>query len=151
MYVCHLQRYLTEFRVVELKELLRVMGLSQKGRKPELFKRANDLLIHGSPKVQQQIREIFNRSHRSRRSLKYGKMGLYTDMKDLIHHHTPKSELGSTGAVMARGGSGGRGGTGDKSYILHPDVRFKPHPFYTVMDSVIRPTALGEEVTNMVS
>ena len=27
--------------------------------------------------------------------------------------------------------------------VIHPDVRFKELPFYSVIDNIIRPTALG--------
>ena len=56
-----LQRYLLSFRVHELKELLKSIGCSQRGRKNELFQRSNELLQHGSPKIQNKIREIYDR------------------------------------------------------------------------------------------
>ena len=126
-----LQRYLTEFRVVELKELLKVIGVSQKGRKSELFHRANELLIRGSPKVQQQIREVYERAHKVKRAPRYGGKMVYSpqypDMKGMMHHHTPKSQFGSP-ASSAR--------------IPHPDIKFKPHPFFELVDLIIRPTTL---------
>ena len=132
-----LQRYLTEFRVIELKEFLRLVGLSQKGRKSDLFQRANELLIHGSPKIQHQIRDIYERSHGDvkHRHPKYGKV--YSHMKGMMHHHTPKSELG--GSPVRKD---------ERSYILHPDVNFKPHPFYRLVDTIIRPTALGKSCSS---
>lgn len=115
-----LQRYLTSFRVQELKELLRNMGCSQKGRKQELFQRANEVLQHGSPKIQNKIREIYERTNSSKRALHYNRMAhrLASPTKAAVSPH--------------------------RSYIVHPDVKFKPHPFYLKMDTVIRPTSLGK-------
>ena len=112
-----LQRYLAGFRVLELKDLLKSIGCSQKGRKPELFQRANDLLRHGSPKIQNKIRDIYERTNRSKRTLSYSRMARYSPMKPAI--------------------------SPTRGYIVHPDVKFKQHPFYQKVDSVIRPTALG--------
>ena len=117
--------------MIELKELLKTVGLSQKGRKPDLFQRAQDLLIHGSPKIQHRIRDIYERTHKAKKATKCARMGVYSPMKGMMYHHPPKSELSSAAPD-------------EISYILHPDVKFKPHPFYQVLDSIIRPTALGE-------
>ncbi len=42
------------------------MGCSQRGRKSELFKRCDDLLVCGSPKAQDKIREIYGRVQASK-------------------------------------------------------------------------------------
>ena len=34
---------------------------------------------------------------------------------------------------------------GAPSAVIHPDVKFKELPFYTIIDNIIRPTALGEK------
>ena len=111
-----LQRYLLSFRVHELKELLKSIGCSQRGRKNELFQRSNELLQHGSPKIQNKIREIYDRSHYSKRAL------------FRAHRYSPMKPTPAPA----------------HSYIVHPDVTFKPHPFYEKVDSIIRPTALCE-------
>lgn len=49
-----------------------------------------------------------------------------------MQHHTPKSPFGSSAMVKGE----------RSSYIPHPDVRFKQHPFYNVLDLIIRPTTL---------
>ena len=134
------QRFLTEFRVLELKELLRAIGLSQRGRKSDLFQRANQLLIHGSPKIQQHIQAIYSKSHSIKRP-KFGKMVHsqgYSHMKGMMQHHTPNSQLGGSGSTKTE-----KPDRSDRSYILHPDVKFKPHPFYKLKDLIIRPTTLG--------
>lgn len=127
-----------EFKVPQLKELLKSVSLSIKGRKPELFQRANDLLSHGSPQIQQRIRDIYLKGPCKRNiPLKYGKMPStlpYSHMKDMMQHHTPKSHFNST--AVPKGGEG--------SYILHPDVIFKTLPFYRLLETIIRPTTLGE-------
>lgn len=136
------QRFLTEFRVLELKELLRVIGLSQRGRKSDLFQRANELLIHGSPKIQQHIQAIYSKSHSIKRPQKFGKMVHnqgYSHMKGMMQHHTPNSQLGGSGSTKTE-----KTDRSDRSYILHPDVKFKPHPFYRLQDLIIRPTTLGK-------
>lgn len=120
------------FRVIELKELLRSIGQSNKGRKPELLQRATDLLKHGSPKVQQKINEIWERSHNSKKPDNYHKMAQrYVPMKGsgqtLTGHHNPPFPY--------------RCGMGQ--YVIHPDVTFKSHPFYVKLDTIIRPTALS--------
>ncbi len=136
------QRYLTEFRVTELKELLKLSDQSLRGRKPELFQKANALLIHGSSKVQHQIRSIYSRTHKSRRSPrgaqthKTSHSQSYPEMKSLMRHHKPKSEYSSTTSVAKE----------ERSYIIHPDVKFKPHAFYLKLESIIRPTALGKSI-----
>ena len=121
------------FRVIELKELLRSIGQSSKGRKPELVQRAADLLKHGSPKVQQKIHEIWERSHNSKKPDNYHKMAQrYAPMKgsgQTLHRTTTSPPFPY------------RCGVGQ--YVIHPDVTFKPHPFYVKLDTIIRPTALS--------
>ena len=112
-----LQRMLSEFRVHELKELLRKVGQSQRGKKAELFQRANEILRHGSPKIQAQIRDI----HQNSRPYK-----------------SPHRAQLSKSLKMAQQMVENRHG-----YVVHPDVKFKPHPFFKLLDTVIRPTALG--------
>ena len=119
---CHIQRYLTSFRVLELKELLKLHGQSTKGRKPELFQRANEMLQHGSPKFQTQIREIYERSNSSRRQL-HGRAA-------------QKTSPVKGGETVIKNQS--------RSHVVHPDVRFKAHPFFSKLDTIIRPTALGK-------
>ena len=117
-----------------MKELLKALGLSQKGRKQDLFHRVNDLLMHGSSKIQHEIQRIYDKSHRLKRTPRFGKMThkySYSDMEG--RYRTTKSELGISSYRREEG-----------SFILHPDVVFKPHPFYEVIDTIIRPTALGE-------
>lgn len=146
------QKYLMEFRVLELKELLKQVNLSTRGRKCDLFQRANDLLSRGSPKIQLHIRDIYLKYHCSKRHspVKLGKMSAslpYSHMKDMMQHHTPKSHhFGRGGAGSVGGSSGGGGGgakNGEGSYILHPDVTFKALPFFTLIETIIRPTTLG--------
>lgn len=121
-YVCSsLQRYLCSFRVHELKELLRSIGCSQRGRKNELFQRSNELLEHGSPKIQNKIREIYERSH-------YTKRGPFS-------HRTYRCSPTKPAPSPTH------------SYIVHPDVTYKPHPFFHKVDSIIRPTALCKYAT----
>lgn len=137
-----IQKYLTEFRVPELKELLKVVNLSTKGRKSELFQRANDLLTHGSPKIQLHIKDIYLKTHCKKRHtpIKYGKMPStlpYSHMKDMMHHHTPKSHFNSAK-------------NGEASYILHPDVTFKPLPFFNLLETIIRPTTLGKGFAGLI-
>ena len=124
------------FRVIELKELLRSIGQSTKGRKPELMQRSTDLLRHGSPKIQVKIQEIWERSHNSRKPDSYQKMAQrYTPMKGAsqvplhqhIHHHPYPYHF-----KAPRG-----------QHVIHPDVKFKAHPFLVKFDTIIRPTALG--------
>ena len=123
------------FRVIELKELLRSIGQSSKGRKPDLVQRAADLLKHGSPKIQQKIVEIWERSHNAKKPDGYHKMAQrYAPMKGSGqgHHRT------STNQQFPFAGRCGVG-----QYVIHPDVTFKSHPFYVRLDTIIRPTALS--------
>ena len=99
--------------------MLKFLNCSQKGRKPDLFQRANDLLRCGSPKIQNKIREIYERARYSRRHLQYPKSLRSSPSKAVVHSTT------------------------SQSYIVHPDVKFKDDPFYHKMDTVIKPTALG--------
>ena len=116
------QRYLTSFRVLELKELLKQCGQSTKGRKSDLFQRANDMLQFGSPKIQTKIREIYDKSN-SRRQLSYGRSG-----------HKISSPVKSGESVIK---------STSRAHIVHPDVKFKAHPFFSKLETIIRPTALG--------
>ena len=121
------------FRVIELKELLRSIGQSTKGRKPELMQRSTDLLRHGSPKIQVKIQEIWERSHASKKPDNYYKMAQrYTPVKTAgqtpSHHH----KYGQHPHPYPRG-----------QYVIHPDVKFKVNPFFIKSDTIIRPTALG--------
>jgi hypothetical protein len=115
------QRYLTSFRVLELKELLKQCGQSTKGRKSDLFQRANDMLQFGSPKIQTKIREIYDKSN-SRRQLSYGRSG-----------HKISSPVKSGESVIK---------STSRAHIVHPDVKFKAHPFFSKLETIIRPTAL---------
>ena len=122
----HTQRLLAQFRVLELKELLRNIGQSQKGRKPDLFQRANEVLRHGSPKIQIKIREIFDKSRGVKKPAHYNRIAQrYTPMKPAPHHMNLSSPIRA------------------HPYIVHPDVKFKEQPFFVKMDTIIRPTALG--------
>ena len=127
------------FRVIELKELLRSIGQSSKGRKPDLVQRAADLLKHGSPKVQQKIVEIWERSHNSRKPDSYQKMAQrYAPMKGSSgqgHHHHRTTTSSPQFPYTGRYGGG--------QYVIHPDVTFKSQPFYVKTDTIIRPTALS--------
>lgn len=120
-----MQRYLTSFRVLELKELLKNQGQSTKGRKPELFQRANDILQFGSPKFQTKIREIYERSNNFRRQLSYNRTAQKT---------SPEKSRESVVKKASR------------PYIVHPDVKFKSHPFFSKLETIIRPTALSNDI-----
>ena len=131
LFFIFLQRYLNRFRVTELKELLKSMGVTQKGKKPELFSRALSLLEHGSPKLMSEIIRIYERTHAlPRKSIKTGD---YSSGSSRSHY--PDSKPGSSSFVVKD----------SRSYIVHPDVKFKPHPFYENIECIIRPTALGKE------
>lgn len=120
-----LQRYLTSFRVLELKELLKNQGQSTKGRKPELFQRANDILQFGSPKFQTKIREIYERSNNFRRHSFYNRTSQKTSPEKTRESVVKKAS---------------------RPYIVHPDVKFKSHPFFSKLETIIRPTALSEDL-----
>jgi hypothetical protein len=115
------QRYLTSFRVLELKELLKQCGQSTKGRKSDLFQRANDMLQFGSPKIQTKIREIYDKSN-SRRQLSYGRAA-----------HKISSPVKSEESVIK---------STSRAHIVHPDVKFKTLPFFSKLETIVRPTAL---------
>ena len=108
---------LSEFRVHELKELLRKVGQSQRGKKAELFQRANEILRHGSPKIQAHIHDI----HQNCRPYK-------------SPHRSQLSKNLKIAQQMIESRHG---------YVVHPDVKFKLHPFFKLLETVIRPTALG--------
>ena len=125
------------FRVIELKELLRSIGQSTKGRKPELMQRSTDLLRHGSPKIQVKIQEIWERSHASKKPDNYYKMAeRYAPVKTAgqvsSHHHKYGRSMDPYPFKTHRG-----------QYVIHPDVKFKTNPFYINVATIIRPTALG--------
>lgn len=111
--------------MLELKELLKIHGQSTKGRKPELFQRANELLRLGSPKLQSKIREIYERSNGTRRQLSYSRAA-------------QKSSPVKSGSSVLKNSC--------RPYVVHPDVRFKVHPFFSKLETITRPTALSEDM-----
>ncbi|XP_064390989.1 E3 SUMO-protein ligase PIAS2-like isoform X4 [Halichondria panicea] len=115
------QGMLSEFRVNELKELLRKTSQSQRGRKAELFQRANELLRHGSPKIQLYIRDIYQtvRPYRSPKRGSPAKAQACLRLAQQLAHQQSR-----------------------QGYVVHPDVKFKPHPFFRLKETIIRPTAL---------
>ena len=112
---------LTQFRVHELKELLKSLNCSTRGRKQELYVRSANLLEHGSPKIYKRIKEIHE---------KYLFMGRRSYIRSPIKganfptgNHSPLPP--------------------PPSFINYPNVVFKPHPFYEKIDTIVRPTSLG--------
>ena len=129
----HSQNLLMRFRVIELKDLLRSIGQSTKGRKPELLQRSNDLLRDGSPKVQLKIREIWERGHGTKRPDNYQKMAQrYSPVKGAGQVPPTNHQYPNHGFKAPKA-----------SYVIHPDVTFKANPFYVKLDTIIRPRALG--------
>ncbi len=117
---------LSEFRVSELKDVLRKASQSQRGKKADLFQRASELLRHGSPKVQLQIREIYRNTgrpyHRAIKQASPAKAKLKKAQQMVSQQRQNKVP-----------------------YVVHPDVKFKPHPFFKLRTVIIRPTALGKK------
>jgi E3 SUMO-protein ligase PIAS1 len=86
-----------------------------------LFQRANDMLQFGSPKIQTKIREIYDKSN-SRRQLSYGRAA-----------HKISSPVKSEESVIK---------STSRAHIVHPDVKFKTLPFFSKLETIVRPTAL---------
>ena len=121
--------------MLELKELLRSIGQSTKGRKPELMQRSTDLLRHGSAKIQDKIHEIWEKSHAHKKPDNYHKMAQrYTPMKGAGHVPMQHKQFYRHDSHYK---------THRGQYVIHPDVNFKENPFYVKIDTIIRPTALG--------
>jgi hypothetical protein len=86
------------------------------GRKRDLLSRAEQLLKSGSPEVIEKIKEIYVDS-----------FGLSNYAKT-----PPKPPPMSHNT-----------GVPPPVYVKHPNVTFKSHPFYQKLDTLIRPTVLG--------
>lgn len=138
-----LQRYLEKFRVAELKELLRRVGVPQRGRKMDLLCRANEVM-RGSVSIQREIQNIYEREHFVRKPMKmtesYSKRGLAHHRHQHDLHQPDIKSLSSkypTPSFVLKE---------PVPFVMHPDVTFKLHPFYQVMECIIRPTALGKRL-----
>ena len=66
-----IQKYLSGFRVQELKELLKSLGGGQSGKKGDLYMRSMDMLQSGNPKVRKKIREIGRKAAESKRGVQF--------------------------------------------------------------------------------
>ena len=131
-----LQAHLERFRVAELKELLKMVGLAHSGRKADLFYRANLLLMRGSLTIQKGIEEIYERERAHlRKPIK--SMAEPLSIKDL---HRCKSEL----RPELKSFNSSYVVKDPRQFVMHPDVRFKVHPFYKVLECIVKPTALGK-------
>ena len=95
---------------------MKVMNVSTTGRKKDLQLRAEQLIQTGSPLIHEKIREVYMRHFGGRRYPK-------TPPKPPISHTTSLPP---------------------PTYIKHPDVKFKPHPFFKHLDTIVRPTLLGK-------
>ena len=114
-----LQAMLSRFRVYELKSVLRDLSLPTNGRKNDLYLRALKHLHLRTPKISRYIKELYYANFR--------RPGVKSPVRSPVKHSSP-SQLSQGSA-----------------HIRHPDVCFKPLPFYHVIDSLIRATSLGEQ------
>eukprot|EP00731_Ephydatia_muelleri_P015760 Em0009g184a len=69
--IAECQKYLSGFRVQELKELLKSLGCGQSGKKGDLYMRSMDMLQSGNLKVRKKIREISHKATESKRSVQF--------------------------------------------------------------------------------
>lgn len=116
-----LQNYLRCFRVAELKELLKALNVSTAGRKKDLLDRVETLLQLDTPDVHRHAQNIYDKNFGTK------------------HHERhppktpPKPPMSCTSSVAP-----------PSFHVKFPDVKLKPHPFYQQVDTIVRPTYLGE-------
>jgi len=67
-------------------------------------------------------------------------------MKLKSHYSHGHVKMGSLKTLAPHWGVRAPYHTGATPAVIHPDVRFKELPFYSVIDNIIRPTALGKVI-----
>ena len=105
---------ISSFRVLELKQFLKSVGVSCNGRKKDLQDKALKVVETGNPKVLQSLLQLHQTTFPSAQ--------LKTPPKPPISHSTANPP---------------------SFHVKHPDVKFKNHAFFQPIDSVYRTTALG--------
>lgn len=107
---------------------MKCLNISATGRKKDLQLRAEQLLQSGAPQVHSHVKEIYERS--------FGRRNVPPKATP------PKPPITSSTASAP-----------PPFIVKHPDVKFKSHPFYQVIDTIMRPTLLGmtSSVINLIS
>ena len=154
-------------RVSELQVLLGYAGRNKHGRKHELLTKALHLLKAGcSPAVQLKIKELYRRRFPTKLvspselalpgvhapapgSLPAGLAQLAFDG----HHGAAPSPLLPISLLSAatKHELGALPHLPAALHPVHPDVKLQRLPFYDVLDELIKPTSLGESVSQSVS
>ncbi len=111
------------FRVLELKQFLKSVGVVTSGRKSELQDRATRIVGCGDPKVLKALTDLYQGTSTSTSQDSHSK----SLPKPPISHSTAKPP---------------------SFHVKHPDVRLKGHAFYQHVDTVHRVTALGKLITH---
>uniref|UniRef100_A0A3P9P2P6 Protein inhibitor of activated STAT 1 n=1 Tax=Poecilia reticulata TaxID=8081 RepID=A0A3P9P2P6_POERE len=150
-----LKQMVMSLRVSELQVLLGYAGRNKHGRKHELLTKALHLLKAGcSPAVQMKIKELYRRRFptkmvspvdlalpvvHSASSLPTGLAQLGFDGHSSPSPLLPVSLLGPKHELSLPHLS-------SALHPVHPDVKLQRLPFYDVLDELIKPTSLGEDV-----
>ena len=106
------------FRVLELKQFLKSVGVVSSGKKSELQDRATRLVGTNDPKILKALTDLYQSTFTSSSNSK-------SLPKPPISHSTAKPP---------------------SFHVKHPDVRLKDHAFYQHIDTVHRVTALGRSI-----
>ncbi|XP_065912432.1 E3 SUMO-protein ligase PIAS2-like isoform X2 [Dysidea avara] len=150
------KRLLRSFRVAELQNLLRLYGQPRTGRKTELYQRIlNMFRCQDHKQLEERIKHLYSQIQSSRyNSYPYLPVSSSsssnnnssnssedeTSIKFKLHHSKIQGSM--KGLTPHWGVRAPYHHGGAHSAVIHPDVKFKELAFYTVVDNIIRPTAL---------
>ena len=139
--------------------MLRLYGQPRTGRKTELYQRIlNMFRCQDHKQLEERIKHLYSQIQSSRyNSYPYLPVSSSSSSNNNSSNSSGEDEtsiklklnhckMGNIKGLTPHWGVRApyhHGGT--HSAVIHPDVKFKELPFYTIVDNIIRPTALGEK------
>lgn len=153
--IVYLQRLLRSFRVAELQNLLRLYGQPRTGRKNDLYQRTvNMFQCHDPKQLEERIKQLYSQIQSSRYSnYSYpppppssSNSDDERTLKVKSHYaHHGHAKMANLKALTPTWGMREQPYPSGATPVIHPDVKFKELPFYSIIDNILRPTALGRE------
>lgn len=146
--------------------MLRSYGQPRTGRKNDLYQRTLNMFhCHDPKQLEERIKQLYSQIQSSRysnypypppSSSSNHNNGAGSDeerpmklkQQAYSHGHVKMGNLKSLTPTWGVRAPYHASGT---SAVIHPDVKFKELPFYSVIDNIIRPTALGRVTSYGVS
>ncbi|XP_013785211.2 E3 SUMO-protein ligase PIAS2-like isoform X2 [Limulus polyphemus] len=153
-----LKKMIMNFRLSELQVLLGFAGRNKSGKKSELQARALELLNLNSVPVQMKIRELQKLRYPAKSALGNNPPSVYnvpqpaTNTNVSVNPH-PTSQIPPGGNILPPQAKVDYPHSKSiipnipqaydvPSYPVHPDVRFKPLPFYDIQGELLKPASL---------